>query len=468
MLDQQGQRLWRNLTGSSKPIDRNTAAMQLMNMGRTTEQTIGENLRDRYGGWAENAYYTVQNGMRSGMNTFLSGGNPWVRAALDSGSVGAQVMADGYDKGYSDNKALNNSLLAVGGNYLMQAPVDQRILNGFSGQGIKGALKSGGLQAAKEVSAAAVQTVADTLINGEESSFAVAKQAYLLQGNSEEDANWLATKDVLQYMGGALTSGLLEGAVEFGTNELMRKFDELHDVWRDRGKQIREAGKVEEVYQQAQNSPADSEAYRTVNNKKTVWQSKIQTVVEKLEKAADSIISSGRSEEELMKDPELRQVLTYGYNLLRAEKAGLKDGAFLDDVTLGKAQMELMQNRLTRSNQNVINQYIPRDENGNVIALKKQNVNGQDIPLPDPMADGPHTVLGGKTSSKTGGIYRQTATFPEGTWPTINGKNVPWSEVHWTNHGRADHSNPHQHVFVYVPEKGGWVRKRQKPYLWRK
>lgn len=43
-------------------------------------------------------------------------------------------------------------------------------------------------------------------------------------------------------------------------------------------------------------------------------------------------------------------------------------------------------------------------------------MNGQDIPLPDPAAQGrPHTVLGGKISSKTGEIYRQSATFPEGT-----------------------------------------------------
>ena len=58
------------------------------------------------------------------------------------------------------------------------------------------------------------------------------------------------------------------------------------------------------------------------------------------------------------------------------------------------------------------NDYIPRDENGNIIPLKRQMVNGRDIPLPDPEAQGrPHTVLGGATSSKTGVDYRQSATF---------------------------------------------------------
>ena len=105
--------------------------------------------------------------------------------------------------------------------------------------------------------------------------------------------------------------------------------------------------------------------------------------------------------------------------------------------------------------------YVPKDVDGNPIPLAKQTVNGQDIPLPDPNATGPHTVLGGKVSSETGEIYRQSATFPEGTWPPANGQNVPWSEVHWTNHGRGDHTNPHQHIFEYNPDKGGWIRGKR-------
>lgn len=102
---------------------------------------------------------------------------------------------------------------------------------------------------------------------------------------------------------------------------------------------------------------------------------------------------------------------------------------------------------------------MPKDASGNPISLQKQRVNGQDIPLPDPAAQGrPHTVLGEITSSKTGEVYRQSATFPEGTWPKANGQDVPLSEVHWTNHGRGDHLNPHQHIFEYNPDKGGWIR----------
>lgn len=49
---------------------------------------------------------------------------------------------------------------------------------------------------------------------------------------------------------------------------------------------------------------------------------------------------------------------------------------------------------------------IPFDENGNPIPLKKQKVNGQDIPLPDPALEGqPHTVVGGRKSTTTGELH---------------------------------------------------------------
>ncbi len=59
--------------------------------------------------------------------------------------------------------------------------------------------------------------------------------------------------------------------------------------------------------------------------------------------------------------------------------------------------------------------YIPSDSDGNPIPLNKQKVNGHD---------------------------------------------VPWGEVHWTDHGTPyHHTNPHQHIFEYNPDKGGWIRK---------
>ncbi len=89
--------------------------------------------------------------------------------------------------------------------------------------------------------------------------------------------------------------------------------------------------------------------------------------------------------------------------------------------------------------------------------LAKQRVNGQDIPLPLKEAEGrAHTVLGSRVGSD-GKVYRQSAEFPANTWPKANGKDVPMSEVHWSNHGRGDHLNPHQHPFKF--DGKGWVRE---------
>lgn len=144
--------------------------------------------------------------------------------------------------------------------------------------------------------------------------------------------------------------------------------------------------------------------------------------------------------------------------LVGAITGGLASAAFYGAGKAVEALRESIRSNKGGTGETV---YIPSDSDGNPIPLNKQKVNGQDIPLPDPAAEGrPHTVLGGKVSSETGEIYRQSATFPGGTWPTVNGHDVPWSEVHWTDHGTPyHHTNPHQHIFEYNPDKGGWIRK---------
>ena len=89
--------------------------------------------------------------------------------------------------------------------------------------------------------------------------------------------------------------------------------------------------------------------------------------------------------------------------------------------------------------------------------LAKQRLNDHDIPLPLEEAEGrPHTALGSRVG-QDGKIYRQTAQFPAHTWPKADGKDVPLSEVHWSNHSRGDHLNPHQHPFKFNGR--GWVRE---------
>ncbi len=152
---------------------------------------------------------------------------------------------------------------------------------------------------------------------------------------------------------------------------------------------------------------------------------------------------------------------TFGYEIV---EEGLNDVIDTDIEAGVNSKFDYQDNNI--NGDNIIeggsgSVYIPRDRYGNPISLEKQQINGQDIPLPDPTAEGrPHTILGGKVSSETGEVYRQSATFPGGTWPTANGYDVPWSEVHWTDHGTSQfHANPHEHIFEYIPDKGGWIRK---------
>ena len=66
---------------------------------------------------------------------------------------------------------------------------------------------------------------------------------------------------------------------------------------------------------------------------------------------------------------------------------------------------------------------------------------------PIPESDHPHTQLGTRTSKKSGKKYPQAREFGE------NGKHV--RDVDFTDHGRLDHTNPHQHVIDPVTGKRG-------------
>ena len=78
------------------------------------------------------------------------------------------------------------------------------------------------------------------------------------------------------------------------------------------------------------------------------------------------------------------------------------------------------------------NRSLPRDKHGN----------------PIPETNAPHTQLGTKTGRK--GTYPQAREFDS------NGN--PVRDIDFTNHGRANHPNPHQHR--YIPNETGGTPKR--------
>lgn len=78
-----------------------------------------------------------------------------------------------------------------------------------------------------------------------------------------------------------------------------------------------------------------------------------------------------------------------------------------------------------------------------------QNEDG--VPIPD--SDTPHTQLGMKNGSK--GKYPKAREFAE------NGR--PVKDIEFTDHGRDDHPNPHQHTHKPNPSGGTPIRDDPKP-----
>ena len=62
---------------------------------------------------------------------------------------------------------------------------------------------------------------------------------------------------------------------------------------------------------------------------------------------------------------------------------------------------------------------------------------------------------GQRKNKKTGDLI--PAHYIQEVHSKANGKDVPMSEVHWSNHGRGDHLNPHQHPFKF--DGKGWGRE---------
>ena len=142
-IDQQGQRFWNRLTGSDKPIDRNTAAMQALQMDQTIEKQTIANIQQycesagypELAGIAVQAYLAAKDGV-SELATVLPGkGLTGLQSVLNSSRYAADRMMDSYAAGNSDNKALNDALLTFGLSLAPQNLVNQKIQSQWAQQG---------------------------------------------------------------------------------------------------------------------------------------------------------------------------------------------------------------------------------------------------------------------------------------------------------------------------------------------
>ncbi len=113
--------------------------------------------------------------------------------------------------------------------------------------------------------------------------------------------------------------------------------------------------------------------------------------------------------------------------------------------------------------------YIPtgtlEDGSEGPLPLPQVRYRDVDYPVPDPDAEGrAHSTIGLREGSN-GVPYKQTATFPGGTWPLLvpGLSDMAQGRVDWTDHGRPwDHPYPHIHPFLFTGEK--WVDGPQ--HLW--
>ncbi len=152
-------------------------------------------------------------------------------------------------------------------------------------------------------------------------------------------------------------------------------------------------------------------------------------------------------------DPELQQMKDFS-DTTREEKAEQAHAELLK--TLGPEQLSKLEDEVARK----LNPEVARvvDEMKAEAARQagdartsgdglRRDANGKAIP--DPEAAGTeHTQLGTRESrSQPGTSYKQARTFDK------NGK--PVKDVDFTNHGRGDHTNPHEHNYDPATGKRG-------------
>jgi RsiW-degrading membrane proteinase PrsW (M82 family) len=114
--------------------------------------------------------------------------------------------------------------------------------------------------------------------------------------------------------------------------------------------------------------------------------------------------------------------------------------------------------------------YIPYDESGKPIPLERWprgGKQGADMPKPLKDAIGPHTVIGGKISGKTGEAYRQTAEFPGPSWPKVDGVDAPTHSTDWSDHGTPQHhADPHVHGYYFDRDQRKWFKGPPQGTFW--
>lgn len=218
-----GQYLENLTTGRYQEIDTNSEAFDLSNYSDAVRSSITENL----GGGDSVLGFLYGTGMS--MADFaalapLGGSSSALVRALPSAVLGmssaTSTIKDTVERGGTTEQALVNGIFAGAAEMLCEKYSLESLFSLGNESNIKAVLKNVAKQTLTEGSEEAatdlVNFMADQIVMGDLSEYNLTKQAYIMQGMTEEDAAKRATSDFCKEMfvdfaGGALSGGVMGG-----------------------------------------------------------------------------------------------------------------------------------------------------------------------------------------------------------------------------------------------------------------
>lgn len=217
--------------GSGKPVDFNTSWQDPYFSSTTIENTISQDLNEKYGTLDEsipiiggmgvgNLYQIGTSALDSAAVlalTAATGMPPIVGTSLLGGAAATAASQDAHNRGLSDSQAIATGLMAgIWETMFEYIPMENLLKPSMSAGSLRSALgaaaKQAGIEASEEFLTTAANTLSDLAINGDQSQIMGDYQRYLAQGDSASQA---ASKT----FGGALNTALqdaLAGAISGG------------------------------------------------------------------------------------------------------------------------------------------------------------------------------------------------------------------------------------------------------------
>ena len=199
-----------------KEVDANEGVHGLSVFQNTVRGTVANNISEKYG---DVAAFLYQTGMSIGDNALVmlsTGGSGWLGGALLGMNAAESTMLDAVRRGATDEQALLTGLWAGAAEMIFEKiSIDNFVKLTKSGRGalIKNILKQAGIEGSEETFTEIADAIGDKLIMGDLSNYDLAKQKYLNDGQSDDEAKKNALLDIAKNVGLAAAGGAISGGV---------------------------------------------------------------------------------------------------------------------------------------------------------------------------------------------------------------------------------------------------------------